>query len=50
VKTKLITRAGHENLQKEHDHLWKVKRPEITKFVSWAASLGDGSENADFYK
>ena len=24
------------------------KRPEITKIVSWAASLGDRSENADY--
>lgn len=49
MKTKLITRAGYERLQKEHDHLWKVKRPEITKIVSWAASLGDRSENADYH-
>jgi len=49
VKTKLITRAGYEMLQNEHDHLWKVKRPEITKIVSWAASLGDRSENADYH-
>jgi len=49
VKTKLITRAGYEKLQKEHDHLWKVKRPKITKIVSWAASLGDRSENADYH-
>jgi transcription elongation factor GreB len=49
VKTKLITRAGYEKLQQEHDHLWKVKRPEITKIVSWAASLGDRSENADYH-
>ena len=49
MKTKLITRAGYEKLQKEHDHLWKVKRPEITKIVSWAASLGDRSENADYH-
>lgn len=49
MKTKLITRVGYEKLQKEHDHLWKVKRPEITKIVSWAASLGDRSENADYH-
>ncbi len=49
MKTKLITRAGYQKLQKEHDHLWKVKRPEITKIVSWAASLGDRSENADYH-
>ncbi|MEY8213631.1 MAG: transcription elongation factor GreB [Colwellia sp.] len=49
MKTKLITRAGYEKLQREHDHLWKVKRPEITKIVSWAAGLGDRSENADYH-
>ena len=49
MKTKLITRAGYEKLQQEHDHLWKVKRPKITKIVSWAASLGDRSENADYH-
>ena len=49
MKTKLITRVGYEKLQQEHDHLWKVKRPEITKIVSWAASLGDRSENADYH-
>ena len=48
MKSKLITRAGYQKLQAEHDHLWKVKRPEITKIVNWAASLGDRSENADY--
>ena len=48
MKTKLITREGYKKLQEEHDYLWKVKRPEITKIVSWAASLGDRSENADY--
>jgi len=48
VKTNLITREGYLQLQQEHDHLWNVKRPEVTKIVSWAASLGDRSENADW--
>ncbi len=47
VKTNLVTREGYLQLQQEHDHLWNVKRPEVTKIVSWAASLGDRSENAD---
>lgn len=46
--TRLITREGYNKLKQEHDHLWKEKRPEITKIVSWAASLGDRSENADY--
>lgn len=48
VKTNLITREGYLQLQQEHTYLWNVKRPEITKIVSWAASLGDRSENADY--
>lgn len=48
MKTKLITRAGYNQLRQEHDHLWHEKRPEITKIVTWAASLGDRSENADY--
>jgi transcription elongation factor GreB len=48
MKTNLITREGFEKLQKEHDFLWNERRPEITKVVQWAASLGDRSENADY--
>ena len=48
MKTNLITRAGFEQLQQELDHLWREKRPEVTKKVAWAASLGDRSENADY--
>ena len=44
----LITRAGLEALRKELDYLWREERPEVTKKVSWAASLGDRSENADY--
>lgn len=38
-----------ERLKEEHDHLWRVERPDITNKVSWAASLGDRSENADYH-
>ena len=48
LKTKLITREGYTKLKDEHDYLWYTKRPEITKIVTWAASLGDRSENADY--
>jgi len=48
VKTKLITREGYNTLKAEHDELWFKKRPEVTKIVTWAASLGDRSENADY--
>ncbi|MFW5442996.1 MAG: transcription elongation factor GreB, partial [Methylococcaceae bacterium] len=39
---------GYEMLKEELDHLWRVERPETTKMVTWAASLGDRSENADY--
>ncbi|WP_440905793.1 transcription elongation factor GreB [Catenovulum sp. SX2] len=48
MRTQLITRQGYEKLQAELDHLWRVERPETTKKVTWAASLGDRSENADY--
>lgn len=48
MKTNLITRAGYNALQTELDYLWREQRPEVTKIVSWAASLGDRSENADY--
>ncbi|TYK65829.1 transcription elongation factor GreB [Colwellia echini] len=48
LKSNLITRAGYKELQKELDYLWRDKRPKITAIVSWAASLGDRSENGDY--
>lgn len=43
-----ITPLGFKRLQDEFDFLKKIERPEVTKLVSWAASLGDRSENADY--
>ncbi|HEU5292190.1 MAG TPA: transcription elongation factor GreB [Cyclobacteriaceae bacterium] len=48
MKSLLITPEGLEKLKAELDHLWRVERPETTQKVSWAASLGDRSENADY--
>lgn len=48
MKTNLITREGYNKLKQEHDYLWHERRPEVTKIVTWAASLGDRSENADY--
>lgn len=45
----MITPEGMEKLKAELDHLWRVERPETTQKVSWAASLGDRSENADYH-
>src|SRR6185436_2302823 len=49
MKTPLITPEGLEKLKAELDHLWRVERPDTTQKVSWAASLGDRSENADYH-
>ncbi|BDZ75032.1 transcription elongation factor GreB [Methylophaga marina] len=48
MDTNIITPEGHTELQQELDHLWRKERPEVTKIVQWAASLGDRSENADY--
>jgi transcription elongation factor GreB len=45
---KLITREGYTELKEEFAYLWKTERPEITKIVTWAAGLGDRSDNADY--
>ncbi|MCV9897942.1 UNVERIFIED_CONTAM: transcription elongation factor GreB, partial [Cronobacter sakazakii] len=37
-----------DKLVAELKQLWHEERPEITKKVNWAASLGDRSENADY--
>lgn len=48
MRTPLITRKGYNKLRNELDLLWRKERPEITRKVTWAASLGDRSENADY--
>lgn len=48
MRTPLVTQQGFDELKKELDELWRVERPEVTKKVAWAASLGDRSENADY--
>ena len=49
MKTLLITPEGLEKLKAELDHLWRVERPDTTAKVTWAAGLGDRSENADYH-
>ncbi|HYD58339.1 MAG TPA: transcription elongation factor GreB [Burkholderiales bacterium] len=43
-----ITPEGYARLKAELKQLVEVERPEVVKVVSWAASLGDRSENADY--
>jgi len=48
MRTKIITREGFNKLKDELDNLWRIERPDTTRKVTWAASLGDRSENADY--
>lgn len=50
-KTKIapyITPQGQKRLSEELSHLWKVKRPQVTRAVAEAAAMGDRSENAEY--
>lgn len=44
-----MTPYGHQKLVQEYDQLLKVERPKMVETVSWAASNGDRSENADYH-
>jgi transcription elongation factor GreB len=46
--SKYITPEGAAELKHELDHLWRVKRPEVTRAVAEAAAQGDRSENAEY--
>ncbi|NKE47075.1 transcription elongation factor GreB [Roseomonas frigidaquae] len=43
-----MTPAGHDALRAELRKLWDDERPQVVEIVSWAAGLGDRSENADY--
>jgi transcription elongation factor GreB len=43
-----ITPEGYVRLKEEFDQLYKGERPRVVADVSWAASNGDRSENADY--
>ena len=47
-KPRFITPDGLARIRAEYDNLFGVERPKIVEIVSWAASLGDRSENADY--
>jgi transcription elongation factor GreB len=48
VADRYITPQGLARIRAEYDELFGVERPKIVETVSWAASLGDRSENADY--
>jgi len=45
---RFITPQGLSRIRAEYDELFGVERPKVVETVSWAASLGDRSENADY--
>ncbi|HEX6784595.1 MAG TPA: transcription elongation factor GreB [Sphingomicrobium sp.] len=45
---RFITPEGLARIRAEYDELFGSERPKIVETVSWAASLGDRSENADY--
>jgi transcription elongation factor GreB len=48
TKPRFITPEGLKRIRKEYEELFGVERPKVVEVVSWAASLGDRSENADY--
>jgi transcription elongation factor GreB len=46
--SKYITPQGMQRLSAELDHLWRRKRPHVTRILSEAAAEGDRSENAEY--
>jgi transcription elongation factor GreB len=48
VADRYITPEGLARIRAEYDELFAIERPKIVETVSWAASLGDRSENADY--
>jgi transcription elongation factor GreB len=48
VADRFITPEGMTRIRAEYDELFSTERPKIVEVVSWAASLGDRSENADY--
>ena len=45
---RFITPQGFAALRAEYEQLFGDERPKVLEVVSWAASLGDRSENADY--
>src|SRR5436305_14875160 len=48
VADRYITAEGLARVRAEYEDLFGVERPKVVETVSWAASLGDRSENADY--
>jgi transcription elongation factor GreB len=48
TKPRFITPDGLKRIRQEYEELFGIERPKVVEVVSWAASLGDRSENADY--
>jgi transcription elongation factor GreB len=48
TKPRFITAEGLKRIRQEYDEIFGIERPKLVETVSWAASLGDRSENADY--
>jgi transcription elongation factor GreB len=48
VTDRFITPEGLARIRAEYEELFGIERPKVVETVSWAASLGDRSENADY--
>jgi transcription elongation factor GreB len=48
VEERFISPEGFARVRAEYDELFGTERPKVVDIVSWAASLGDRSENADY--
>ena len=48
MSDRYITAAGLARIRAEYEELFGIERPKVVETVSWAASLGDRSENADY--
>lgn len=48
--TQYLTKDKKEDLEKELDHLKKVRRKEVAEDLQHARSLGDISENAEYHE
>ena len=47
-RPRFITPDGFARIRADYEELFGVERPKVVEVVSWAASLGDRSENADY--
>ena len=46
--SRYVTAEGYARLQREYDHLWRERRPEVVRALAAAAAEGDRSENAEY--